>query len=130
MNKFFFPIFIAALVFGCATAPPSPEDQVRETVSNFYSAINSMDIEGAMPYASEATQETLNMMLAFTGSMTEEQMMEIPQVEFEITDIVVDGETATAMVIANVEGEISEEPVALVLENGQWLVDMPKESSM
>jgi hypothetical protein len=120
MKKILMSLLFVTVLFSCST----PEDEVKTAVTGFYNALNSMEFEKAMPYASEATQQTLSMMMAFAGQM---EGQEIPQVSFEVTEVAIDGDTATATVVSTVEGQTSEEPVSLVNEGGKWLVDLPKE---
>lgn len=112
-----------AAAVGALACGGSDEDQIRDTLKSYTQAYLDSDPEAACEHVTEAALESLGgggscaetLQLAVTQPEATEQLLE----DFEVIEVTVDGDSATATV-STAQGE---EEVALVRENGDWLID-------
>ena len=114
-------LLCAALLAACGSS--SDEDQIRDVVQEFAEAANDKDV-GAIcgQVVSEAfeDQEQCKKQADKEGSIGDLGSVE----DFEVSDIKVDGDTATAQIKATVGGETDEGPGKFRKVDGEWKLDL------
>lgn len=126
MKKAFRIMAVAVLGLTMAVScGKSDEDQVKQVATDFLTAFNKMDFDGAKKYATPESAEQLDAYksLAAMGGATE-----APKFDVEITKVEINGEDATANYTLKAEGKDAEE-AALKLKkvDGKWLAVYQKE---
>ncbi len=111
-------LIIALFVVAC-----SGGNKPKDAASNFLSAVDKMDFEGAKKYATEDTGKLLDMMAGFAQMAPEKK--DKPETKFEITNEVIDGDNAT--VTYKEEGKDEEQTIKLAKVDGKWLVAISKD---
>jgi ketosteroid isomerase-like protein len=111
----------AALLAACGSS--SDEDQIRDVVQEFAEAANDKDV-GAIcgQVVSEAfeDQEQCEKQADREGSIGDLGSVE----DLEVSEIKVDGDTATAQIKATVGGETDEGPGKFRKVDGEWKLDL------
>lgn len=108
----------------------SPED----TMNSFIQKVTANDFEGAKAFASDRTDKTLATLeqaQSMFKEMNKENTMSFGQVDFsqkiEVTCKTTDNK-ATCDCCEEITGNCKS--IRVILENGKWLVDEPKESNV
>jgi ketosteroid isomerase-like protein len=114
-------LLCAALLAACGSS--SDEDQIRDVVQEFAEAANDKDV-GAIcgQVVSEAfeDQEQCEKQADREGSIGDLGSVE----DLEVSEIKVDGDTATAQIKATVGGETDEGPGKFRKVDGEWKLDL------
>ena len=114
-------LLCAALLAACGSS--SDEDQIRDVVQKFAEAANDKDagaICGQVVSEAFEDQEQCKKQADKEGSIGELGSVE----DFEVSDIKVDGDTATAQIKATVGGETDEGPGKFRKVDGEWKLDL------
>ena len=121
MKKLITFIAVIALSLSLACAPATPEAQVEACFKDFIKATETADFELAKSIASKEALETMG---------TEEQFKEgveaMKMFEMTLTDVKVDGDSATAKI--NMAGEVKGNKInqdfeaQFVKEDGKWKI--------
>ncbi|MCI8661277.1 MAG: hypothetical protein HFG54_13720 [Lachnospiraceae bacterium] len=129
------PFLLAAVIFvtGCSAIPRSPEPMPEDTIEEFESAINSMDVNGIMECLDESAAKSVTASMkiamgvaeAVTGislgisaedllslmplmqGLTASSMSEgsYPQIDFQVTETYIKGDKATVFFTEENSGE-------------------------
>ncbi|WGD34040.1 DUF4878 domain-containing protein [Olleya sp. YS] len=97
---------------------------------NFLESMYSGDFETAKQYATTDTKSMLTMLESFGAKDQFADKMKESEMEFEVVETKIDGDTAVCTVkMSSSEDEKDQDmPINLVKKDGEWLVDMNKES--
>lgn len=109
----------AMFVFGACQTNSTPEEVVRQ----WQAYIDSNNFEEAKKLSTQATADLLDLLAGMIPpEMMEEQMgkTEVLEVSCEI-----EGEKATCSCRINYDGQEETDDFFLVMEEGQWKVDLP-----
>ena len=126
MKKAFRIMAVAVLGLTMAVScGKSDEDQVKQVATDFLTAFNKMDFDGAKKHATPESAEQID---AYAGLATMGGATEAPKFDVEITKVEINGEDATANYTLKAEGKDAED-AALKLKkvDGKWLAVYQKE---
>ena len=115
------------LVFGMAVlvlTACNKQNTPKAVADNFLKAWTSSDFEEAKKYGTEDSKKLLDMMNSFKSMVTDSSFNK--EKEYKITKEKTEGDNAT--VYYKVAGNNVEEHLQLVKVNGEWKVNVSKES--
>lgn len=119
MKKFIFLLVLSACVISCRKS-----DSPKEVADSFLQAWSKADFEEAKEYGTEESKKLLDMMNSFK-TMSEDSSFST-EISYDITREKVEGDNAT--VYYKEEGSKGEQALNLIRVNGEWKVNMSKES--
>ncbi len=96
----------------------SPED----AVNGMFAALKSGDIDAMVQYMPEDERSEITDMSDEEKEMVEGMLVMMSAIEYEIKGSEIDGDVAVVTIEISFMGEIEEEEVELMLENGSWVV--------
>lgn len=103
----------------------SAERQVKRNAREYIEALARYDMDAAEPYASKQTREKALPLLRMITQMADTAYMNANQpAKIDITDLRIDDSTAKVYYHKHTPVSDFDDSVKLVLEDGQWLVDV------
>ena len=109
---------LALMACGGGGGASSPED----AVNGMFAALKSGDIDAMVQYMPEDERSEITDMSDEEKEMVEGMLVMMSAIEYEIKGSEIDGDVAVVTIEISFMGEIEEEEVELMLENGSWVV--------
>jgi ketosteroid isomerase-like protein len=120
-------LVLAATLAACGES--ADERAVRETVEDVRTALRDTDVGALCGLYSEAALMEItgqaggpaSLQCQFGTALIAPELAEQVEGSFEVTDVTIDGDTATV----TTESENGEQTAELVREDGRWKIDVP-----
>lgn len=120
----------------CESGAKGVEGSPKETMENFVKKVTANDFEGAKEFASARTDKTLETLKLAQGMFKEINKEDKNKMSFHGVDFsqkisvkcTTEDNKATCDCCEEVTGNC--QSIAVIQENGKWLVDQPKESNV
>lgn len=122
-------IAASGMVVGCGSSGGGNEEaQAQAVAEKFLKATNELDIDAMIDCVSKADKETIDVDAAKEAAEQQKQQTGTVDfgLEYKITKVTIDGDTAKAEVDTTYQGQKSSGTIYLVKENGAWKVDVEK----
>lgn len=116
-------ITLLCMIFLASCSSSGPEQVARK----FIDSVNAGDFEEAKKYATTDTKSMLSMMESFGIKDQLADATDNEKENLEIISTTVSGDTAISKITSGEDGD-DEMDIHLIKKDGEWLVDMTKES--
>lgn len=119
----------SGMIIGCGSSGGgNDEAQAKAVAKKFLDATNELDIDAMVECVSKADAKTIDVEAAKEAAEQQKQQTGTIDfgLEYKITKVTVDGDTAKAEVDTTYQGQKSSGTIYLVKENGAWKVDVEK----
>lgn len=114
-------------VVGCGGNGGGEEAEVKAAAEKFMTAFNERDAQAVVDIVSESDAAGLDVE---EMEKEAEEEGDAEQIEYELGEVEIDGDTAVVESTWKQEGTSMDIPIHLVKENGSWKVDLEKTMSM